>query len=141
MSTLSIAPHTMPRRAVSRGPRRAAHGATALRPDATARPEASAAPTRVRLTRRGRALVTLAFLAVLLTGMVPLGGWATATLTGGSPEPVQVVEVQPGDTLYEIAADVAAPGQVREMVYRIQELNSLPGAQISEGQRLAVPRG
>lgn len=135
MSTLSIAPHTMPRRAESRGHRRAAHDVTVVRP------VAPAAPSRVRLTRRGRALVTLAFLAVLLTGMVPLGGWATATLTGGSPEPVQVVEVQPGDTLYEIAADVAAPGQVREMVYRIQELNSLPGAQISEGQRLAVPRG
>lgn len=138
MSTLSIAPHTMPRRAESRGRRRAAHAVTPARPTATV---TAVSPSRVRLTRRGRALVTLAFLAVLLTGMVPLGGWATATLTGGSPEPVQVVEVQAGDTLYEIAADVAAPGQVREMVYRIQELNSLPGAQISEGQRLAVPRG
>lgn len=134
MSAISIAPHTMPRRAESRGRGRAVHAVTPARPTSTA-----AAPSRVRLTRRGRALVTLAFLAVLLTGMVPLGGWATATLTGGSPEPVQVVEVQAGDTLYEIAADVAAPGQVREMVYRIQELNSLPGAQISEGQRLAVP--
>jgi len=66
---------------------------------------------------------------------------ATASLTGGSPEPVRVVEVQPGDTLYGIAADLAQPGQIRAMVHRIQELNSLPGGQIVEGQKLAVPKG
>lgn len=103
--------------------------------------EAAPATPQVRLTRRGRALLTLVFLAALLIGMTSLGGWATASLSGGTPEPVTVVEVQSGDTLYDLASDVAAPGQVREMVYRIQELNSLPGAEISEGQRLAVPRG
>jgi hypothetical protein len=95
----------------------------------------------VRLTRRGRIALTLTFLAIALALMVPFGGWATATLTGGSPEPVRIVEVQPGDTLYGIAGDLAKPGHIREMVNRIQELNSLPGGQITEGQRLAVPRG
>ena len=70
-----------------------------------------------------------------------MGGWATATLEGGTSEPVRVIEVAPGETLYDIAADLAAPGEIREMVHRIQQLNSLPGAQISEGQQLAVPRG
>lgn len=100
-------------------------------------------PARVRLTRRGRAVLTLTFLGVLLALMLTVGGsWATATLSGGgTTEPVGVVEVQPGDTLFEIAATVAGPGEVREMVHRIQELNSLPGAEISVGQRLAVPRG
>jgi LysM repeat protein len=64
-----------------------------------------------------------------------------AGLTGGTPEPVRVIEVAPGDTLYDIAADLAQPGEIRAMVHRIQELNSLPGAQITEGQKLAVPRG
>ena len=32
-------------------------------------------------------------------------------------------------------------GEIRTMVHRIQELNSLPGGQIEEGQKLAVPRG
>ena len=99
------------------------------------------APRTVRLTRRGRVVLTLAFLALALALMVPFGGWATATLTGGTPEPVRVVEVQPGDTLYGIAGDLAKPGRVREMVNRIQELNSLPGGQIDVGQKLAVPRG
>ena len=83
----------------------------------------------------------LAFLGLALALMVPFGGWATATLSGGSPEPVRVVEVKPGDTLYGIAGDLAEPGQIREMVHRIQELNSLPGGQIVEGQKLAVPKG
>ena len=95
----------------------------------------------VRLTRRGRVVIVLAFLAVALAVMIPLSGWATATLTGGSPEPVRVVEVKPGDTLYGIAGDLAKPGHIREMVLRIQALNSLPGGQITEGQKLAVPRG
>ncbi len=95
----------------------------------------------MRLTRRGRIVLVLAFLGLALALMIPFGGWATATLTGGTPEPVRVVEVQPGDTLYGIAGDLAKPGQIREMVHRIQELNSLPGGQIVEGQKLAVPRG
>ncbi len=95
----------------------------------------------VRLTRRGRLVVVLTFLALALALMLPLSGWATATLTGGSPTPVRIVEVQPGDTLYGIAGDLAKPGEIREMVHRIQQLNSLPGGQITEGQKLAVPRG
>ncbi len=98
-------------------------------------------PGALRLTQRGRVVAVLAFLGLALAAMTMLGGWATASLEGGSPEPVRVVEVQPGDTLYGIAGDIARPGEIREMVHRIQELNSLPGAQISEGQKLAVPAG
>jgi len=99
------------------------------------------APRAVRLTRRGRAVLMLLFVAFALAAMTAMGGWATATLSGGTPEPVRVIEVGPGDTLYGIAGDLAEPGEVRAMVNRIQELNSLPGGQIIEGQKLAVPRG
>ncbi len=100
-----------------------------------------APPRAVRLTRRGRILAVVTFLGLALALMTAFGGWATATLSGGTPEPVRVIEVAPGDTLYDIAADLAAPGEIRAMVHRIQELNSLPGGQIIEGQKLAVPRG
>ena len=113
----------------------------AQRPSRRARPASKRRPAPARLTRRGRAVVTLGFLALVLALMVPFGGWATATLTGGTPDPVQVVEVQPGQTLYDIAGQVAKPGHVREMVYRIEELNSLPSASITEGQKLAIPQG
>lgn len=95
----------------------------------------------VRLTRRGRLVATLVFLGVALGLMLSMGGFAVASQDAGSPEPVRVVTVQPGDSLYEIASDLAAPGEIRSMVLRIQELNSLPSATITEGQKLAVPRG
>ena len=62
--------------------------------------------------------------------MIPLGGWAAATLAAGTPAPVNVIEVRSGQTLYDIASGVAKPGQVQEMVYRIEQLNSLPSATI-----------
>lgn len=95
----------------------------------------------VRLTRRGRLVVLTAFVATFVGLMVAFAGPVIATLSGGSGEPVRVVEVQPGQTLYDIAGRVARPGHVNEMVYRIEELNSLPDSDISAGQRLAVPRG
>lgn len=95
----------------------------------------------VRLTHRGRVVAVLTFLVLALGVMLTMSGWATATLDGGSPAPVRTVQVQPGDTLYAIAGELAQPGEIREMVHRIQELNSLPGAAITEGQKLAVPVG
>jgi hypothetical protein len=103
--------------------------------------EAPRRRTAVRLTRRGRVTLTLLFLGAAMALMVPLSGLATASLSGGNPEPVRVIEVAPGDTLYGIAGDLAEPGHVRDMVHRIQELNSLPGGQLEEGQELAVPVG
>ena len=107
MSTLSIAPAFTPARRTV---------------------EAGSGP--VRLTRRGRVVVVLAFLALALVVMTALGGWATATRHAAQPAPVRVVTVAPGDTLYSIAGRYAEPGEVREMVLRIQQLNSLPGATI-----------
>ncbi len=93
----------------------------------------------VRLTQRGRVVFVLAFLLAAFVVMVTFGGWATATHDAGTPGPVRVVEVQEGDTLYDIAGRVAGPGQVRDMVLKIERLNSLPGAQIQVGQKLAIP--
>ena len=95
--------------------------------------------TTVRLTQRGRIVFVLAFLAAAFVVMVAFGGWATATHDAGTPEPVRVVEVQEGDTLYSIAGQVAQPGKVRDMVHHIQQLNSLSGAGLQAGQKLAIP--
>ena len=122
MSTLSISP--------------AFDFATQTRPT---RPARSAQRTTVRLTQRGRVVFVLAFLAAAFVVMVAFGGWATATHDAGTPDPVRVVEVQEGDTLYGIAGQVAEPGKIREMVHQIQQLNSLSGAGLQVGQKLAIP--
>jgi hypothetical protein len=103
-------------------------------------PAAPVAPAAsVRLTRRGRLVVT-AFLTVLIVAaFVVLGDASVATREGGRAEAVRVVEVEEGQTLWQIASSVAAPGETGEMVYRIRELNSLPGSGLVEGQELAVP--
>ncbi len=96
--------------------------------------------SQLRLTRRGRLLLVLAFLLAALVAMVLAGGLAAAGREAGTPEPVRVVQVQPGDTLYGIAGELARPGHVRDMVNRIQQLNSLSGSSLQVGDSLAVPQ-
>ncbi len=93
----------------------------------------------VKLTQRGRVVLVLAFLAAALIVMMTLSSWATATREGGTQQPYRTIEVQPGDTLYGIASGLAAPGHIRDVVHQIQELNSLPGAGLVVGQKLAIP--
>ena len=102
----------------------------------------SAAPQvqgELRLTRRGRLVLLVAMLVVLMGAVLALGGYSAATDTRGPAQPTRTVVVQEGDTLWGIAAQVAAPGEVREAVHELQELNTLSGPELTEGQRLAVP--
>lgn len=115
------------------------HHRSASRP---ARPGAAgrSASAGLRLTRRGRAAV------VLLAGGVALGGVLSAqSAAAGGPEgavPVTAHVVRQGDTVWEIAATVAGPGEdVRDVVAQIEELNGLRGGGIQAGQRLVVPVG
>lgn len=100
---------------------------------------ASAAP--VRLTRRGRVVFVAVAMLIFFGAMVALAGFATATHRSGTQQPVRIVEVQPGDTLYSLAGRLAAPGHVREVVKQIEDLNSLPGPGLQVGQKIAVPVG
>jgi predicted Zn-dependent protease len=104
-----------------------------------ARTSRLAVQSTVRLTQRGRIVVLLAFLAVAMIVTISLSGLAAASHDSGTPEPTRVIEVQPGDTLYGIAGQIAQPGKIRDMVHHIQELNSLPNASLVAGQKLAVP--
>lgn len=92
----------------------------------------------VRFTRRGKAVLVFGFLAVAMVLMVVFGGFAAATRE--APDPVRVVQVQSGDTLYDIAGEVAAPGEVRSVMHHIKVLNDLDSTTLEIGQRLAVPR-
>lgn len=106
------------------------------------KPMSNPTPVGLRLTRRGRAAFVLLFTVALLAIMAMRGGFAVASLDSGSPEPVRIIQVQPGDTLFGIAGELAAPGHVRDMVRRIQELNSLPDdGSLQVGIQLAVPKG
>ena len=95
----------------------------------------------VRLTRRGRLVVfTAALLAILALGVL-WGSGSVATERPGTAAPTLVVQVEPGDTLYDIAARVTTDGDVNAMVERIQDLNGLDSAVLAVGQKLRVPAG
>jgi LysM domain len=102
----------------------------------------NAVPARpqVRLTRRGRLVVFLGTLAIVLLLGIAWGTGSVATEQPGAPEPANVVTVMPGDTLYDLAADATpAGGDVAAMVERIQRLNALDSGMLVAGQELRIP--
>ena len=93
----------------------------------------------LRLTRRGRVVVTLLFLVLVTVTLTFFSGYSAATGAAGDVPPVRTVVVAEGDTLWSLAARVPGPDEIREVVHEIQELNSLADPALSEGQRIAVP--
>jgi hypothetical protein len=97
---------------------------------------------RVRLTPRARFVVhvgaaALLFLAVICAVLL-VGRTAMA---GEQPHPVPVSYriVLTGETLWQIAGQVAPEADRRDTVDEIVELNGLHSAEVSAGQRIAVP--
>ena len=113
--------------------------ATATRIHPTARYGAAVGDGELRLTRRGRVVVLLLFLAVLMGAVLALGGYSAASDARGPAAATRTLVVEEGDTLWGIAARLAEGGDVRETVHELEELNALPGPELVEGQRLAVP--
>lgn len=130
MSTVALAPgFARPRVAQRPTPRPASAVAAAPAPPVGA----------VRLTRRGRLALTTSFLVVLLAAFTAFGAASVATGEAGEPVPTQTVMVGSGDTLWGIASAVAAPGETREVMHQIQQLNALSSSGVALGQELAVP--
>ena len=103
---------------------------------------AHAAPApSLRLTRRGRFVVFLGSLAISLGALVAWGPSVVATSEKGDPIQVRVVTVEPGDTLWDIAARANPGGNVGDTVHEIAELNAMSSTgDLYVGQHLSVPR-
>jgi Tfp pilus assembly protein FimV len=94
-------------------------------------------PSTLRLTRRGRLVVFgLGLAATLGLGFVA----ATGSLANDKPEPTRVVTVQPGQTLWDIAASVSGSGDVRSTMAHLEAINHLDSSSLQAGQTLRVPR-
>jgi hypothetical protein len=93
-------------------------------------------PSSLRLTRRGRLVVFAASLAAVLgLGFAAAGG----SLADTEPEPTRVITVEPGQTLWDIAADVSGGGDVRSTMAHLEAINHLDGSTLQVGQHLRVP--
>ena len=102
-------------------------------------PLATAQPTRLRLTRRGK-VVLLGLLALVLLVAVSVGRTgsqaATVTETGSA---LQQTTVQPGDTLWSVSQRIAPDNDPREVVAQIKRINHLHGSSLQAGQLLLLP--
>ena len=101
-------------------------------------------PARMRLTRRGRLVASLGGLlaATVLALAAALGGAVSATATavpGQAPEGWSSHVVQPGDTLWSLATEVAGGGDPRPVLTEIRQANGLMDSRLRAGQVLALP--
>ena len=121
----------------------------ALRPARTT-PRARPVPTgRVEpvggthLTRRGRLLVVLALVAILMAafslGRVASQAASTAGAGGAASVSYEQQTVQPGDSLWTVARRIAPHNDPREVIAQIRRINDLRSAQIQVGQQLLLP--
>ncbi|MFZ0323854.1 MAG: LysM peptidoglycan-binding domain-containing protein [Actinomycetes bacterium] len=110
-------------------------------------------PTSLRLTIRGRILVTV-LLTLAVFALVSLGRvWAQADQAAqtdqagpASPTGTRAAAtvahrwvVQPGETLWTVAQTVRPDVDPRETIARIVALNALPDTSVVAGQTLLVP--
>jgi LysM domain len=120
-----------PRRAGARGPR-------------YHQPAVSIAPATVRLTRRGELLirrVTAAMVVLAVAGVLISLAVGVVGLLRPADRTYETVVVQPGQSLWQIAAQHRVGGDVRDEIERIRSANRLSGADIQAGQRLIIPVG
>jgi hypothetical protein len=96
-------------------------------------------PAALRLTRRGRLVVVGMFLLALFGGGVLFGTGSKAGASDRAGAPHAWVVVQPGQTLWAIAKQVAPRDDPRATIEAIRRLNSLPDTGIQAGQRIALP--
>jgi LysM repeat protein len=116
--------------AVARAPRPAV-----VRPAAPA----PAAPAGTHLTARGRAVVLVVLVALLLAAFSlgrTVAEGSTAVQSGAAVEQVTVL---PGDTLWAVASRLAPGQDPRPVVEQIRRLNDLPGGGLQAGQQLLLP--
>ena len=68
---------------------------------------------------------------------------STVSTTGAGPSAQRWVGVQPGDTLWSVAARYGPPGEdVRDLVEELSRLNDLgPSRRLEPGQALRLPAG
>ena len=96
---------------------------------------------RLRITRRGRAVLTFLVAAPLVAataGIVLNAGGATATLES-TPTSFDYVTVESGQSLWQVAEQVAPASNPSDVVLEIVHLNQLDSSVVAAGQQVAVP--
>lgn len=108
-----------------------------------AQAEHPAGSPHLRLTRRGRSV--LATVGVLIASLIWFAAATAAQASDHSAPPhpaghaMSQIVVQPGQTLWSIAAQADPAADTRLVIQRIVTANSLTSENIAAGQRLWIP--
>jgi hypothetical protein len=99
---------------------------------------------QVQLTRRGRLLLIGLPLILSAAALLTLIGFFTAPAmasTGDSLGAGQTITVTvgSGQTLWEVASDIAPERNPHDVIAEISQLNNLSGSIVQAGQQLHVP--
>jgi polar amino acid transport system substrate-binding protein len=78
------------------------------------------------------------FARILILSLLVVGLWALFARDSSATGPERTYRVQPGDTLWSIAATTYA-GDPREGVWKLERRNRLNGPTIVPGQVLHLP--
>ena len=83
-------------------------------------------------SRAARATAVLLAIGTLSLGLARVA-------EGGAAGPYETLTVEPGDTLWSIAADRYPGADVRGKVFQIEAANPLNGPAIQAGEKIRVP--
>lgn len=78
------------------------------------------------------------FARIIIISVLVVSLWAVFARDSSATGPERSYRVQPGDTLWSIAAATYA-GDPREGVWKLEQRNRLPGTTIAPGQVLRLP--
>ena len=99
------------------------------------------ATPRLRLTRRGRIVfATLAAIPLVIAGLVfGLGASGAIATQDAAGDSLTWVTVEGGQSLWDLAAEIAPTEDPREFAAQVVDFNHLASSEIQPGQELAIP--
>ena len=105
-------------------------------------------PTPLRLTRRGRFVLTVIIAAVAMIVSLLCASAADLAQASSHRAPARAgyrgmtrITVQPGQTLWSIASSARPSANTQTVVQRIIDANAMGGTLLKAGQLLWVPKG
>ncbi|MCU1597451.1 MAG: hypothetical protein JWQ47_1190 [Glaciihabitans sp.] len=99
----------------------------------------AAARSRLRMTKRGRAVLLMIVAAPVVVLALFFGinaGGATATT---SSTPLQTITMPAGESLWQVATEIAPKADPRDFIADVVSVNQLSSTNVQPGQTLEIP--
>ena len=97
------------------------------------------ARSRLRMTKRGRAVLLALVSTPLVIAALALGLNAGAATGTSNSTPLAKITVVGGETLWGVAQQIAPKADPRDVIAAIEDVNQLKSADIEPGQQLSIP--